>query len=124
MKTIVTVESFDEMAERKLARARKLDTREHVTAERRITFEAPEDMAAFLTANRMTLLKAAIQKPRSVTELAEALHRNRTAVSRDVRALRDKGMLKLRKQPNPGHGQIQVVHASAKRFDFRAQVGL
>ena len=124
MKTIVTVESFDEMSERKLERARRLDRREPVPAERRITFEAPEDMAAFLTANRVTLLKAAIQQPRSVTELAEALQRNRTAVSRDVRALREKGMLKLRKQPNPGHGQIQVVHAAARQFDFRARIGL
>ena len=124
MRTIVTVEGFDAMIERKLERARKLDKREHVPAERRITFDAPEDMAAFLTANRVTLLKAAIEKPRSVTELAEALHRNRTAVSRDVRALQEKGMLKLRKQPNPGHGQMQVVHAAAKRFDFRVHVGL
>ena len=72
MKTTVTVESFDEMVERKLARARKLDT----------------------------------------------------AVSRDVRALKEKGMLKLAKQPNPGHGQIQVVHAAAKHFNFRADIRL
>ena len=124
MKTTVTVESFDEMVERKLERARKLDRLEHVLAERRITFETPEDMASFLTANRVSLLKAAIQKPRSVTELAEALQRNRTAVSRDVRALKEKGMLKLAKQPNPGHGQIQVVHAAAKHFNLRADIRL
>ena len=124
MNTIVTVEGFDAMIERKLERARKLDRHEHVPAERRITFETPEDMAAFLTANRVTLLKAAIQKPRSVTELAEALHRNRTAVSRDVRALKERGMLKLKKQPNPGHGQVQVVHAAAKHFNLRADIRL
>jgi hypothetical protein len=32
------------------------------------------------------------------------------------------GMLLLRKEPNPGHGQVQVVTAAASRFQLVAEV--
>lgn len=122
MKTIVTVESFDELASRKLDRAAKLDAKTSLTAERRITFNRPQDMAAFLTGPRVRLLEAAMEKPRSVTELALALHRNRAAVSRDVRALREYGMLIVKMQVNPGHGQVAVVRAAASQFHLHARI--
>ena len=122
MKTIVTVESFDGMASRKLARAAKLDANSSVAAERRITFDRPEDMAAFLTGPRVRLLEAAIDKPRSVTELASALHRNRSAVSRDIRALREHGMLAVTMRVNPGHGLVAIVKATASEFHLEARI--
>ncbi|WP_419805797.1 helix-turn-helix domain-containing protein [Terriglobus sp.] len=122
MKTIVTVESFDEMAARKLERARKFDRGEAIVPERRISFERAEDMFAFLTGPRADVLRATIAKPRSITELASALNRNRSAVSRDVRALREHGMVTVKRQVNPGHGQVAVVKAAAKRFELRAQI--
>ena len=122
MKTIVTVESFDELAARKLDRAAMLDAKVSFAAERRITFDRPEDMAAFLTGPRVRLLEAAMEKPRSVTELAAALHRNRSAVSRDVRTLREHGMLIVKMQVNPGHGQVAIVKATASRFHLHARI--
>jgi predicted transcriptional regulator len=122
MKTIIKVEDFESMRKRSLDRARRLDRREPIEPERRIAFEHAEDMAAFLTSRRLGVLRAAMQKPRSVTELALALKRNRPAVSRDVQALRDIGLVKLNKQPNPGHGQVQIVQASARKFEFRSEL--
>ena len=77
MKTIVSVEDFDSIRNRSLERARKLDRRERVEAERRISFEHPEDMASFLTGRRLGVLWARMEQPRSVTELAAALRRDR-----------------------------------------------
>ena len=122
MKTIVTAESFDGIAARKLARAAKLDAKTPVAAERRIAFDRPQDMAAFLTGPRVRLLEAAINKPRSVTELASDLHRNRSAVSRDIRALREYGMLAVTMQVNPGHGLVAIVKATANRFHLEARI--
>jgi predicted transcriptional regulator len=122
MKTIVTVESFDEVSVRKLTRAAKLDAKVSVAAERRITFDRPQDMAAFLTGPRVRLLEAAIDKPRSVTELAAVLHRNRSAVSRDIRALREHGMLAVTMQVNPGHGLVAIVKATASKFHLEALI--
>ena len=122
MKTIVTVESFEEMAARKLLRAARLDVKAAIPAERRITFDRPQDMAAFLTAPRVQLLEAAMQQPRSVTELASALQRNRSAVSRDIRALRERGMLVVNRRVNPGHGMVAIVKATATKFHLQAQI--
>ncbi|MES2390489.1 MAG: ArsR family transcriptional regulator [Acidobacteriota bacterium] len=122
MKTIVAVEDFEAMRKRSLERARRLDRREPVEAERRISFELPEDMASFLTSRRINVLKAAMERPRSVSELALALRRNRPAVSRDVRALNLVGLVELNKHTNPGHGQVQIVKAAAKSFEFRYQL--
>ena len=110
------------MRQRSLERARRFDKKEHVESERRIFFEHPEDMASFLTGRRLEVLRAAMKQPRSITELAIALKRNRPAISRDVRALSEVGLIQLNKQINPGHGQVQIVRASAKSFDFRYQL--
>ena len=68
------------------------------------------------------LCEVAREKPRSITELAAVLQRDRKAVHRDVQALHSVGMLLLRKEPNPGHGQVQVVTAAASRFQLVAEV--
>ena len=122
MKTIVAVEQFNAVVERSLDRARRFDRREAVPAERRISFERPEELGAFLSSRRLSVLRAAMEQPRSVTELATALRRNRPAVSRDVQALRKVGLIHLSKGTNPGHGQVQIVKAAAKKFKFHYQL--
>lgn len=122
MKTTITVETFDELVERKLRRAARLVAKQPVAPERRITFDRPEDMAAFLTGPRVRLIEAAMKKPRSVTDLAAALNRNRSAVSRDVRALREHGLLVVSKMANPGHGQVAIVGATASQFHLQARI--
>lgn len=119
MKTVVAVEDFDAMRKRSLDRASRLDKGEHVESERRITFETPEDMGLFLNSRRLSVLRAAMKRPQSVSELAVTLKRNRPAVSRDVRLLRQAGLVQLNREPNPGHGQKQVVQAAAREFEFR-----
>ncbi len=52
-KTVVGVESYEEVWERKFARAEKLDRGLHVEPERRITFESLEDMLSYLTPKRI-----------------------------------------------------------------------
>ncbi len=122
MKTLVGIESFEQMRKRKLARARKLDQREHVTAEQRITFENPVDMLACITPERLRLFEVAREKPHSVSQLASALHRGRRAVQRDIKTLHSFGLLKVSKQVNPGHGQVQIVETAAPHLDLFARV--
>jgi len=122
VKTVIAVEDFEAMRKRSLERARRFDRQEHVETERRISFEHPEDMASFLTSRRISVLRAAMERPRSVSELAQVLRRNRPAVSRDVRALKQVGLVELNKRTNPGHGQVQIVKAAAKSFEFRYQL--
>ena len=122
MKTQIGTNSFAELRERKLTRARKLDRKEHIPSEKRITFATADEMLSHITPKRVRLCEVAREKPRSITELAAVLQRDRKAVHRDVQALHSVGMLLLRKEPNPGHGQVQVVTAAAGRFQLVAEV--
>lgn len=121
MKTVVGVESFAEMKARKEARAVRLTAGERVKAERRITFENSADLFSCITPERIRLIEAAREVPQSVTELAKSLRRQRAAVHRDVKALAEYGLIALRRQKNPGHGQIQVVTATARAFTVSAK---
>lgn len=122
MKTIVGVANFEDMMERSLDRAKKRARGERVRPERRILFEHPEDMLALLTAHRIRLFREVKERPLSVTDLAKALDRNRSAVSRDVKVLRERRLLKVTKTVNPGHGVVTLVSARSKRVELRAQL--
>ncbi len=49
---------------------------------------------------------------------AAKLGRDRKAVHRDVKLLHGYGLLRLRKQVNLGHGQVQIVEANARRSEL------
>ncbi len=83
---------------------------------------ASVDFMSYERTLRVRLCEVAREKPRSITELAAVLQRDRKAVHRDVQALHAVGMLLLRKEPKPGHGQVQVVTAAASRFQLVAEV--
>jgi predicted transcriptional regulator len=118
----VDVEGFDEFKKRSLARARLLDRGLKLEPETRISFETAEDMVRCLTPLRLKLLEAARLKEASITELAEMVGRDRTAVQRDIKVLAEYGLLVLTKQVNPGHGQVQMVKAAAGKITLTAQV--
>ena len=121
MKFTIRVESFEEMCARKLERAGKLDRGERIEPEFGLGFETVSDMLECLTRERVRLCEVAREEPRSVSALAEALGRDRRAVTRDVKRLAELGLLKLTRRSNPGHGRMTVVEAAAERFELRAE---
>lgn len=122
MKTIIGVANFEDVMERSLERAKKRTRGERLRPERRIIFEHPEDMVSFMTPHRIRLYREVKGRSLSVTDLAKALDRNRSAVSRDVKALRERRLVKLTKAVNPGHGSVTLVSARAKNVELRAQL--
>lgn len=120
MKSIIRVESFEQLSASKLDRASRLMRREPIDREKNIGFATVGDLLDCLSRERIRLCEAARRQPGSVTALAQTLGRDRRAVTRDVHRLAELGLLRLRKAPNPGHGQITVVEASADRFELRA----
>jgi predicted transcriptional regulator len=120
-KTVIGVESFEEMKARKSARAARLTRGKRIKPERRISFESSLDLLACITPERIRLIEAARRSPQSVSDLAKSLRRHRAAVHRDVKALADHGMVTVQRQKNPGHGQVQIVAATAARFMVSAK---
>jgi predicted transcriptional regulator len=116
------VAKFEDVMARSLDRAKKRVRGEHVRSERRIMFEHPEDMVSFMTPHRIRLYRELKERSLSVTDLAKALDRNRSAVSRDVKALRERRLVRLTRTVNPGHGMVTLVSARARRVELRAEL--
>jgi predicted transcriptional regulator len=102
--------------------ARKLDKGERIPAENIITFEDPEEILGLITAARMDLFRAVKEKPGSIVDIARRLHRDRSAVKRDVDILAAAGLVQVETKPISGHGRMKFVTAVADGFQLTAQV--
>jgi predicted transcriptional regulator len=88
-----------------------------------LTFENPARLAAVLSAARCRLVNEVMNAPRSVSELARVLHRDRAAINRDIRLLESAGILTTERQRNPGHGVCRMVKAAAPRIELTTVFG-
>lgn len=105
---------------RQLARA--VDRGEALPDERIISFEDPADVMKLITAARLALLRAVKEMPGSITEISARLHRDRSAVKRDIDELERAGLVTIAEKVLPGHGRMKEVRATAMRFSLQAEV--
>ena len=75
-----------------------------------------------LTGGRLDVLRSVRQSPGSITAIAQRLHRDRSAVKRDVDQLVDIGMVTVESKVLPGHGRMKEVRATASQFRLEATV--
>ena len=105
---------------RQLARA--ADRGEPIPEERIISFEDPADVMKLITTTRLALFRTVKEMPGSITDIAERLHRDRSAVKRDVDELERAGLVTIADKVLPGHGRMKEVRATANRFSLQAEV--
>jgi predicted transcriptional regulator len=60
--------------------------------------------------------------PTLFTQISERLHRDRSAVKRDVDELERAGLVTIADKVLPGHGRMKEVRATANRFSLQAEV--
>jgi predicted transcriptional regulator len=120
MKSKVNTDGLEGYAKRALARARKLDRREHIKPEITITFDNPLAMLEVLTAERIRLVQKVRTKTSSITALAAALGRDPKSVRRDVAKLERAGVIRTRERINPGHGRAKIVEPVAREYRLTA----
>jgi len=77
---------------------------ERIPEEAVVTFGDPVELVRALTPSRLELVAAVKEKPDSIQGIADRLHRDRSAVSRDLQALIDAGIVLVEKRVLPGHG--------------------
>jgi predicted transcriptional regulator len=87
-----------------------------------ISFEDPSEVLRLLSTARLALLKAIKERPGSITELSGRLHRDRSAVKRDVDELEKAGIVTVESKILPGHGRMKEVRAGAHRFRLEAEL--
>jgi predicted transcriptional regulator len=105
---------------RQLAKA--ADRGEQLPNERIVSFEDPADVMKLITAARLALFRAVKEMPGSITQISERLHRDRSAVKRDVDELERAGLVTIADKVLPGHGRMKEVRATANRFSLQAEV--
>jgi predicted transcriptional regulator len=98
------------------------DRGEPIPDERIVSFEDPADVMKLVTATRLALFRAVKEMPGSITEISQRLHRDRSAVKRDVDELERAGLVTISDKVLPGHGRMKEVRATAKRFSLQAVV--
>lgn len=105
-------------------RGRKLaklaDQGARLPAEQIISFEDPAEVLKLLTAARLVVFRAIKSQPGSITAISERLHRDRSAVKRDVDELEKAGLVRVEAKALPGHGMMKEVRVTADRFKLEA----
>jgi predicted transcriptional regulator len=115
--------SLRERARRGLAVAKALDAQADLPYAIALS---SADFGAFLsqlTPKRMELLRLALARRRSISELAQALGREQSAVSKDVARLKALGLVNVEPEKNAGHGQKKMVSAVARSIVINATLG-
>jgi len=102
--------------------ARAADRGERLPDERIISFEDPADVMKLITTARLALFRSVKEMPGSITEISERLHRDRSAVKRDVDELERAGMVTVAEKVLPGHGRMKEVRATAHRVSLQAEI--
>lgn len=88
-----------------------------------ISFEDPANLIKLITTARLALFKSISAMPGSITEISERLHRDRSAVKRDLGELEKAGLISIEEKSLQGHGRMKEVRARASSFSLQAQVG-
>ena len=100
--------------------ARQADAGVALAEEHTVSFEDPADLLRLLTAARLEVFRAVREQPGSITGLAQRLHRDRSAVKRDIDQLARAGMVRVESKVLPGHGRMKEVRSSARSFRLEA----
>jgi predicted transcriptional regulator len=84
--------------------------------------KTPPDVMKLITSARLALFRTVKEMPGSITDIAERLHRDRSAVKRDVDELERAGLVTIADKVLPGHGRMKEVRATANRFTSRPRL--
>lgn len=83
-----------------------------------LSFQSASTLLAVLTPKRHALFEAVrkVGQFESIEALAQAVSRDRAAVSKDLKALADAGLLHVQDVTFPGHGRRTRISPSASRI--------
>lgn len=101
--------------------ARALDTKADALPYARVftSFEF-ESFIGELTPKRFELLRLATRGKKSISELADACHRDHSAVSKDISKLKALGLVRVESIANSGHGRKKMVIPVAETISINA----
>ncbi len=116
-------EAFEDFRRGALERAKAVDRRERLPSKSIVSFESPVELARLLSPRRVALLQSlSATGSQSLSRLAEALGRKRTAVKKDAAILAEVGAVFLTRRVRDGIRETWVKPA-ARHFEFNSTIG-
>jgi predicted transcriptional regulator len=103
--------------------ARRADRGEVFEGTVTLSFEDPQRMFTVLSEARRRLMLEVMHEARTINELSHRLHRNRSAITKDVGLLEKMGLIVSERRANPGHGIQKTVRAIAPKIQMVATLG-
>ena len=88
-----------------------------------LSFEDPQRMFTVLSEARRRLMLEVMNEPKTINELSQRLHRNRSAITKDVGLLEKVGLIVSQRKANPGHGIQKIVQSIAPKIEMVATLG-
>jgi predicted transcriptional regulator len=113
MKTVIKTGSIEEFFQRGKTLASLADSGKTLDQGCIISFEDADDLAKVVTVAKMSLFREIRERPGSITEVSTRLHRDRSAVKRDIDFLQMAGLIEVEDKPLPGHGRKKEVRVVA-----------
>jgi predicted transcriptional regulator len=122
-KVVIRTDDLDGFFVRAKDAARRADQFHEFEEKVTLSFEDPQRMFTVLSETRRRLMSEVMREPKTIKELTTRLHRNRSAVTKDVGMLEKMGLIVSSRQLNPGHGFQKVVQSIASKIELIATLG-
>lgn len=117
MKNVIIQEStVDDFFKRGRAIAKLADAGKPIPEQMVLTFETPDDFARVVTPRKMEVFQTVRVQPACISDIAKQLHRDRSAVKRDVDELLSAGFVTVQVKTLPGHGRMKEVAPAARKI--------
>ena len=88
-----------------------------------LSFVDPQRMFTVMSETRRRLMREVMHESKTINELTQRLHRNRSSITKDVGLLEKMGLLVSHRQANPGHGIQKFVRSIAPKIEMVATLG-
>lgn len=122
-KVVVRTDDLEGFFSRAKDAARRADQAQQFEEKVTLSFEDPQRMFTVLSEARLRLMSEVMREPKTIKELTSRLHRNRSAVAKDVGMLEKMGLIVSSRQSNPGHGFQKAVQSIAPKIEMVATLG-
>jgi predicted transcriptional regulator len=122
-KVIIRTDKVEGFFDRARKAAQKADRSESFKKSATFSFEDPAEMFMVLSEARRRLMLEVMSEPKTITQLTAKLHRDRSAITKDIGLLEKVGLLVSHKIANPGHGIEKLVQTVAPKIEMIATLG-
>ena len=122
-KVVIRTDDVDGFFARAKDAARRADRGQPFDGKITLAFEDPQRMFTVLSDARRRLMLEVMHEPKTINELTQSLHRNRSAITKDVGLLEKVGLVVSQRLANPGHGIQKVVRSIAPKIEMVATLG-